>query len=248
MIDTLIQHDTTLAGGALAMCVIVVIWKTVGLAIVPGYEEMFGDAPHAYYPRRIVQEQSNDLAWHWLYLIMYGVFGTAAQLAGLLISVTKKSSDYSRAKVKTTAKPNVLRAQLLGSFHVVIGIHHVVWAWTASGWGRLQLDHFTGVPLYLLGGIAAAGCLWHGLLLLCTTTSTPFKEVLRHKVLVDATALLTLVELIGFLVATWLNLERNVTLERFLWILTFLSPTLLFLFDFIESITARAAQSQKKRK
>ena len=82
MIDTLIQHHQTIAGLTLAFALITVVWKTVGLAFIPGYEELFGDAPEAYYPRRVAE---NENAWHWFYFVMYGVFGTAAQLAGFLM-------------------------------------------------------------------------------------------------------------------------------------------------------------------
>ena len=232
------QQEKALATLALAFTVVVVVWKSLGhLSVVPGWDVIWGDAPEAQYPRRVTE---SDTQWQYFYLVLYGVLGTAAQYAGFRIS-----TDTTNRQTPATTPTNQTRAKMLGFFHVAIGIHHVVWAATKASWGRLQLDHLQ-LPFYFLGGVAALGAFWHGLQLLLTKESSKLKDVIRHKVLVDATSLMTLIELVGFLVANWFGNYRNDTYERFLWLLTFVTPILMFVVDFVETYSAQAARSRKK--
>ena len=52
------------------------VWKTVGLGALPGWEEIFG-GPGAQYPRA----RALTPAWQIGYIALYGVFGALATLA-----------------------------------------------------------------------------------------------------------------------------------------------------------------------
>jgi DMSO/TMAO reductase YedYZ heme-binding membrane subunit len=73
----------------------------------------------AQYPRRDAPEDENF--WHIVYFIMYGCLGTLAQDGGIMI--TKRS---------ITREALVLYARIYGTFHIIIGIHHLIWSWNLS--------------------------------------------------------------------------------------------------------------------
>ena len=221
MISALIALEKPLAYIGFTTAVTTVAWKTVGLGFIPGFDAIWG-GPR--YPRR------NGSEWDLFYLIMYGGIGVVGQWAGL-----EMSTDASN---RVTNKKTIRRAKMLGFFHVVIGIHHVMWA-LFKNWGRLDLDRFN-IPLgNLLGGLGFAITAYHGLRLLTTSESDPFEQIVRHKSLVDASSLLSLIPMVAFLPAQWMDYS-NFKFEQCTWIAVLTVPLVMFAADFAsEAISAR---------
>ena len=156
---------------------------------------------------------------------MYGVLGTIAQMNGLLISL-----DSQRGKnVNATTKR---RAQVFGFFHVVIGIHHVLFGAGISG--RLNLKRYK-IPAWvqIIGGLPVVWTLLHGLRLLFVKLGEDVDAVVvRHKTVCDAVSLLTFTELLVFVPANLMKV-KNYELERNTWIVTLLAPVVVLCYDLV---------------
>lgn len=213
-IPALVASEKTLAFLPFLAAVTTIMWKTVGLGFIPGYEEIWGGPQ---YPR-----QHNETAnvWDVFYLAMYGGLGMLAQWAGWRLSMDEKN----RTNNETTRS----RARLLGWFHIVIGVHHVAWS-VFKEWGRLDLSRFNFS--HLPEGLVALITMYHGFELVLTSTSTPFDKIIRHKTLVDASSTLSLIPLIGFLPANWMSYS-NLAFERNVWLITMTTPLVMFAADF----------------
>lgn len=220
---------TPLAVAAIVLAVTTVLWKTIGLSFVPGWDAVWGHAPEAQYSRR---PSDNDSAWQLFYLVMYGIFGSVAQFAGLSLSLAapKPGTQGSKGIINST---NRYKARLLGLFHVVIGVHHGAWALTRK-WGRLELSYL-GLPLggYMLAGIVAMLAAWKGAQMLFTGSDSTWSVVLRQKALADAVSLMTIIPLVGFLVCNWIG-YRDAVVERGLWLVTFSAPLVMFPLDALQ--------------
>ena len=213
--------EAPLAYVSLALALTTLVWKTVGLGFVPGWEEMFGGVG-AQYPRRVVPMASG---WKVAYLAVYGVLGTGATLAGLLVT-------HRRGDLPAPAGAFVSRcARILGLFHVLIGVHHVAWAATAGAWGHLTLQQFDLPFLYALGGLAGLGTGVHGARLLTISSSDPTHRVVRSKIAVDGVSFLTFFSVLVCFPMNALSLERNAELERASWVVVFAGPVLWLLAD-----------------
>ena len=223
MISALIALEKPLAYLGLTSAVTTVVWKTVGLGFIPGFDAIWG-GPR--YPRRHGSE------WDLFYLIMYGGIGVVGQWAGLEIS-----TDASN---RVTNQKTLRRAKMLGFFHVVIGTHHVMWA-LFKNWGRLNLDRFNIPHGNLLGGLGFAITAYHGLKLLTASESYPFEQIVRHKSLVDASSLLSLIPMVAFLPAQWIG-YNNFKFEQWTWIAVLTVPLTMFAADF-----ASAAMIERKK-
>ncbi|MEM7152785.1 MAG: hypothetical protein AAF799_08080 [Myxococcota bacterium] len=209
-----------------------IIWKTVGLDFVPGWEEMFG-VVGAQYPRRV---EPMAPAWSIAYLIVYGFLGTASTAAGVL--VTRR-----RGALSSPAGPQVSRyARIVGAFHTVIGIHHTLWALTAGAWGHLTLEQFDVPGLYLIGGIGGLGAGLHGLRLLRSSATTPTHRIVRSKIAVDGVSFLTFTSVFVCFPMNLLGLPRNLALEKVSWVAVFVQPALWLLLDLLYARSARAGR------
>lgn len=198
----------------LGFAAIVFTWKTVGMGLVPGFEDIWGGPQ---YPRR------NGNEWNLLYLPMYGILGMAAQWAGLQLSF----DEENRGKNNKVSRN---RAKLLGLFHVALGAHHVLWA-SMKNWGRLNLDRFNIPGAYFLEGLAGLITGYHGAKLLFTKESDSFDQIIYHKTLVDASTDWTLISYCTFLPAQWFDYS-NFTFERSIWLITAVGPLTMFACDF----------------
>ena len=223
------RAELPLAITCVTLAAVTLIWKTVGLSFLPGWDEMFGGVG-AQYPR---EPESLSGAWSVGYLLVYGVFGTAATLAGLFVTLR-------RGPLESPAGFTVSRcARVLGAFHVVIAIHHTIWAATAGAWGHLTLEQY-GVPgLYVIGGIAGFVTGLHGLRLLRARPEDPTYRLVRSKIAVDGVSVLTFISVLLFFPMNVLGLERNESLERVAWTLVFVAPALWLLAD---GVIARTSQ------
>lgn len=212
--------ETPLAFAPLGGALLTVVWKTCGLHFLPGYEEIFAEGDAQYPVRKI-----NLAVWNWIYLAMYGILGTVAQYNGLRISLDKPNR---KPQVNPITRR---RAQILGLFHCVIGLHHTLWAVADSG--RLELERFD-MPggRTLIGGIVGAWTALHGFRLLTIKTGDSLDKVIRHKVVVDAVSQATYIGLFVFLPANWVG-YRDYTFERNTWIVTFFTPLAILVGDLV---------------
>lgn len=215
--------ERPLAYVVLALALATVVWKTVGLEFVPGWEEMFGGVG-AQYPRRV---EPMDGAWKGAYFVIYGLLGTTATIAGLL--VTRRRGDLA-----SPAGPEVARlARVHGLFHTIIGAHHTAWAVTAGAWGHLTLEQFDVPGLYLVGGIGGLGAGLHGLRLLRSRDTDPAHRIVRSKIAVDGVSFLTFTSVLVCFPMNAIGLARDAGIEKASWVAVFLAPVLWLLADLI---------------
>lgn len=222
--------EVPLAFACVLLAVVTLVWKTVGLAFLPGWEEIFGGVG-SQYPRRV---ESLAPAWEVGYLLMYGVLGTVATTAGLLVTWRRGSLSSQAGNAVCT------RARILGGFHVVLGVHHTLWAVTGGAWGNLTLEQFSVPGLYVVAAIAGFATGLHGLRLLCSRADDPTYRIVRSKIAVDGASLLTFVSVFLFFPMNALGLPRNALLEQVSWSLVFIGPVVWLLLDALISRTPRS--------
>jgi hypothetical protein len=202
-----------------------VVWKTVGVGFIPGFNELWG-SPR--YPR----QGSND-SWDLFYLIMYGGLGVVGQWNGLRLT----TDTANRRNNQVTRR----RAAMLGVFHVVIACHHVAWA-LIKDWGRLDLDRFNIRGGYVLEGVVGLLTGYHGLRLVMGNETDRFQDIVRHKTFVGST-FLSLIPMPMFLPAQWMDYE-SFQYEKYTWIATMGIPSTMFAADII--CEARSKNKVKK--
>ena len=225
--------EVPLAFACVCLAVATLTWKTAGLEFLPGWEQMFGGFG-SQYPRRV---ESLTPAWKIGYLIMYGVMGTVATAAGLLVTCRRGALSSSAGVAVSTW------ARILGGFHVLIGVHHTLWAATRGAWGNLTLEQFDVPGLYAVAGIAGCATGLHGLRLLRSRSEDPTYRIVRSKVAVDGASLLTFVSVLIFFPMNTLGLSRNALLEQVAWSLVFIGPVVWLLLDAVISRTPRFGAS-----
>ena len=229
------RTEVPLAFSCAGLAVVTLIWKTVGLSFLPGWEEMFGGVG-AQYPRRV---ESLSTAWSFGYLLVYGVFGTVATLAGLLVTLR-------RGPLESPASPSICSyARILGGFHVLIAAHHTLWAATSGAWGHLTLEQFEVPGLYLIGGVAGFATGLHGLRLIRSKPGDPTYRIVRSKVAIDGASFLTFSSVLVFFPMNALGLPRNDSLEQVAWSLVFVGPALWLLGDAIYSRTPKHPEQEE---
>lgn len=207
------------------------VWKTVGLGFVPGWEEMFGGVG-AQYPRR---PEALSPAWGLAYLLVYGVLGTAATAGGLLIT-------RRRGPLTAPAGVEVVRwARVHGLLHTVIGLHHTVWGLTAGAWGHLALEQFEVPGLYIVGAFGGGATGLHGLRLLTSSATHATHRIVRSKIVVDGVSCLTFLSVFVCFPMNALGMPRAPGIERLSWVMVFVGPVLWLLADLVVSRETRRA-------
>lgn len=220
-----LSFEAPLAYVCVGLAATTLVWKTVGLDVLPGWEDMFGGIG-AQYPRRVVPMSR---AWQLAYLAVYGCLGTAATIAGLVIT-------RCRGDLLSPAGTRVSQsAKLLGFFHVILGIHHTLWSVTGGAWGHLTLEQFEVPGLYVVGGIGAFATGLHGLRLLLSSSDHLTLRIVRSKIAVDGVSLLTFISVFVCFAMNALGMERRHDLERLSWTAVFVAPVLWLLADIIVS-------------
>lgn len=217
--------EMPLACSCVVLSVTTLVWKTVGLGWLPGWEEMFGGFG-SQYPRRVVPMAPG---WALGYLLVYGVLGSAATVASVLIT-------RRRGGLLVPAGVAVCRyARLHGLFHVVLGLHHTLWAVSAGEWGHLKLEQFEVPGLYALGGLTGFATGLHGLKLLASDVSTPTFQIVRAKIVVDGVSCLTFVSVVVCFAMNLMGLPRDLAVERVSWVAVFVGPLLWLTADLVRS-------------
>ncbi|MEO0481221.1 MAG: hypothetical protein AAF196_17265 [Planctomycetota bacterium] len=213
--------ERPLALACVFLAVTTLVWKTVGLEFVPGWDDMFGGVG-AQYPRRAIEMSG---AWKIGYLLVYGCLGTTATISGLLISLRRGSLESA------AGAPLCRYAAVLGLFHVILGLHHTAWAITAGRWGHLRLEQFEVPGGYVLGALAGAWTGLHGLRLLSSRSESPTHRIMRSKIAVDGVSCLTFVSVVVCYARNALGLPRDGFVERVSWTLVFVGPVLWLVLD-----------------
>jgi hypothetical protein len=246
-LPVLARSETALSYAGLLLTGITLVWKTVGLSVIPGFDAIWGSSQ---YPQRGDRFPSSSatlsFSWDAYYLLLYGIIGCYAQWNALQLTTSQttwKSTETGTpitGRKQTTATAR--QARKYGIFHVIMGVHHTVWSCTRS-WGRLGLERFQ-LPLnygYLPFTAGSLCCTYHGWKLTQTKAgtgnedqTTPLDETIRHKTLLDTASILSCIPLFCFLPLNWFpNMERNRTFERNVWMATVWAPGCLFAYDAI---------------
>ena len=191
--------------GTLLVCV----WKTLGLAFLPGWNDMFGRVGEGkQYP---VRNHGSWPVWvELMYLSLYGVLGSYAQFGSLQMAKEEEESS-----IVTDA--TIRRSKVLGLFHTILAGHHLAWA-VSGTWGRLDLSEYAAnLPLAKVAiGVSSAwmGCL--GVKLLKTDKGSSYAMVRRQKRVLDAASFVSMIPTFLFLPANWVG-YRNKTFETAAW-------------------------------
>lgn len=157
----------------------VIVWKSVGLDWLPlGLEERFQAIfTEGYYPRDMTNREREYNA---LYLLLYGVLGTAAQLSSYKIATLRRTPG---------GKPGISR-YVFAAFHLSIAIYHVLFAFQILK-GKLIIE---GMPTWQL--IASQILYLAELIMACELFSGTSQRFFRRKVCLDVLSVLNVVPLL----------------------------------------------------
>eukprot|EP00923_Selenidium_pygospionis_P003759 GHVN01005980.1.p1 GENE.GHVN01005980.1~~GHVN01005980.1.p1 ORF type:complete len:267 (+),score=32.52 GHVN01005980.1:161-961(+) len=231
-IDTFLSSvETFVATADLGGTVLTIIWKTVGLAWLPGYDAMFGAVgTGAQYPVRWTPTFTSltSLTMGVFYLAVYGFLGAATHYASLKLSLDGDNQDVKLAR---------RRSKLVAFFHVIIGVHHILWA-LLPNWGRLDLSEFgiTSWPIAL----SSVGTIYKGWQLGTRALTVPAMR--RRKALLDTISFVSLIPTFGFLPANWVG-YRNPKFEKSLWLIVPYGTLGLLAWDLLEPHSTHSPQT-----
>ena len=218
--------ETPAAYGTLGFASVTLIWKLNGLDWLPilgaAFTRIFlpndggEDDGIAQYPRR----PDDESFWHWVYLLMYGVFGTMAQFCGLLITRRKMRNRESL----------VLYARIYGAFHIMIGMHHLIWS-LKKAYGKLELWRFHLPGVYAGTTLSALILIYHAYNIVKVNARTAnLQDICFRKAVMDTSTCCTFISFVVFLVANILGVETSYETNQKLWALTmYLVPVILLL-------------------
>lgn len=221
-----------MAAGALCVALFSLVHTSVGCGAIPvvgpAIKEMFKGTPDSYYPRRGTgadgSPASDESTYRLLYLCMYGIFGTIAQLAGWFLSASfvsqKKQKQKSDAPTVVMGKRGALMANVYGSFHFMIGLHHMLYSFYGSRYGKLQL-HLVGLGNlfgYLAVAFAAMQCMYLGHLLYSATPKTRASRVLRRKTVLDTVSVASAAQMFVFIPAIIKGTALPPHVKQYTWI------------------------------
>jgi hypothetical protein len=169
------------------------------------------------YPRRQAEDEDS---WHAVYFLMYGCLGTLAQYGGIMIS-----------KRTITREMLVLYARIYGIFHMIIGIHHLIWSWNLSQYGKLELWRFDLPGVYFGTGASALILIDHAFCVAqVTVRSADLKDICHRKSVMDTATCATFISVVAFLIVNMAGIETSFQTERLLWAVTmYLVPVVLVL-------------------
>ena len=222
--------EIPMAYSALGFASMSLLWKSpFGIdwipLVGPAWEQIFtahsaadNTARIPQYPRRA----EGDDFWHIVYLMMYGVLGTTAQYCGIMIS--------RRSISRTTL---VLYSRIYACFHVVIGIHHLIWSQNMAH-GKLQLWQFNLPGTYLGTSLTAVGMIYQAYKIgRGDIQSADVKDICYRKSVLDTATITTFISFVAFLVCNMLGIETSFNVDRLLWGMTMYTVPLVVLAGFL---------------
>ena len=167
------------------------------------------------YPRRPEDEDF----WRLVYFAMYGLFATQAQYGGLMIS-----------KRTITREALVLYSRIYGAFHLVIGVHHLMWSLKRDH-GKLEIWRYHLPGVYAGTTLSALIMMYHAFCIVRVNGRTAnLTDICYRKAVLDTASFATLISSAGFLVCNIAGIETSFETERMLWAITMYSiPTILVL-------------------
>lgn len=200
-LDPLRSLEYPVAILCLNVTIFTILWKSVGLSWMPfdlaeHFQAVFTEG---YYARDM---QRNESQYNLFFFFLYGVLGTAAQIASLRIAQIRRTLN---------AKPGVWRYPF-AVFHVLIAVYHVLFVFQVVK-GKLLLDQMApwqmlaSKVLYLLELAMAIE-------LLFVSSSTFF----RRKVCLDAVSACNLLPFLiywGFAITGFNNPSTTRLVESF---------------------------------
>ncbi|CAE7190842.1 unnamed protein product [Symbiodinium sp. CCMP2456] len=233
--------EIPMAGGALSVAVLSLVYEGIGIAwlplLGPAIQEMFKGTPDSYYPRHGTAmdgtKAADEPAYTMLYLCMYGVLGTAGQVAGWKLSsmFSTKLGSYR----PQLGRNGLWLSKIYASFHTTIALHHLMYSVLGPNrYGKLEL-HRVGMGQhygYAVTLVSALFCLAYALrLLLGTSATTPAAEVLRVKTVLDTASVGTVLEMAVFVPAIMADCPVPERIVQWTWRLTMSSIPLIFVVD-----------------
>lgn len=247
MLSFLFQYEKPLAIMALQNSVTTIILKTVGTSFIPSLHMMFA-GESTQYPRNHVDTTTvRSQQWDILYLFMYGGLGCYAQYMGYLWTINRHNNNTTTTATiadasedtgttKTISKRVLHQARALGFFHVIIAIHHTLWAFI-PGYGQLKLERYYGTNNrfpYWLEGLVAMITGYHGYkLLTLSATMVDEKQLIRHKVIVDLSSFCSLIPILGFWPMNIIGYSTSLMYEKIIWLSTSLVPLIFLTADLV---------------
>jgi hypothetical protein len=243
MLSFLFSYEKPFAMMALQNSVTTIVMKTCGMSYVPSLQMMF-DGTTGQYPKRDIDTTTiRSQQWDLFYLFMYGGFGLYAQYMGYLWTIHRNKETEEDTTSSRITKTSIHQARALGLFHVIIAIHHTLWAFI-PGYGQLKLERFFGIP-YWLEGLVAIMTGYHGYKLLTSSAAdvTNEKQLRRHKIMVDFSSLCSLIPIFGFWPMNILGYATTITYERFIWAATTFVPLSIMGFDLFYDDSIQSSSS-----
>ncbi|OLP82043.1 hypothetical protein AK812_SmicGene37339 [Symbiodinium microadriaticum] len=237
--------EIPMAGGALSVAVLSLVYEGIGIAwlplLGPAIQEMFKGTPDSYYPRhgtamdgtKAADEPAYTMLHHGTYLCMYGVLGTAGQVAGWKLS--KMFASKLASYPPQLGRNGLWLSKIYASFHTTIALHHLLYSMLGPNrYGKLEL-HRVGMGQhygYAVTLVSSLFCLAYALrLLLGTSATTPAAEVLRVKTVLDTAAVGTVLEMAVFVPAIMADWPVPEHIVQWTWRLTMSSIPLIFVVD-----------------
>lgn len=250
MLSFLFQYEKPLAIMALQNSITTIILKSVGTTFIPSLHMIFA-GESTQYPRNHVDTTSKIRCQQWdiLYLVMYGGLGCYAQYMGYLWTINRNdnnntttatiadaSDDKAGTTTTTISKRVIHQARALGLFHVIIAIHHTLWAFI-PGYVQLKLERYYGTNNrfpYWLEGLVAMITGYHAYKLLTSSISaTDEKQLIRHKIIVDFSSFCSLIPILGFWPMNIIGYSTSLMYEKTIWLSTSLVPLIFLTADFV---------------
>ena len=214
----------------LNVTIFTILWKSVGLSWLPfGLADRFQEVfTGGYYGRDM---QTNEWQYNLFFFVLYGLLGTAAQVASLRIASIRRTPG---------AQPGAWR-YIFAIFHVLIAIYHVLFVFQFVK-GKLLLDRMASwqmlasQALYVLELVMAVE-------LLFVANSTFF----RRKVCLDVVSACNLLPFLiywGFAIAGFNNHSVTKAVEYFFFAI---APLTLLVVEWATWGLAKTSQPENAR-
>lgn len=251
----LYEYEKPLAIMALQNAVTSVLLKMPGLggiSWIPSLYMIFGDGA-TQYPKHHRSTTTTSQRYDLLYFFMYGGFGCYAQYMSYQWTIQRQQQEKNKinsdsSSIDSVSSTTLHQARTLGLFHIIIAMHHTLWAFL-PGYGQLTLDRFShGSRLpYWLEGIVAIITGYHGYQLL-TASSQPETKLIRHKIMVDLSSFCSLIPIFGFWPMNLMGYTTTLFYETCVWFATPTIPLCLLGIDLVSSLSTTATTPTTTKK
>lgn len=201
-----------------------IVWKTVGLDWVPGFNQIFAKG---YYPRRKTPEERR---YNLFYLSLYGVAGLASQVSGM--KLLGKDSLESPGDRK--------HHMIFGVVHTAYSIYHIVFAFSFDrGFGMSTA--FASKPR----AVAWAGRVMYCMELAVSLLFISGKYSRHRKITLDLASASNLLPLALYLPMTWFGFFDRRVVESIGSAFFVVFPFVLFAADLARPALSKDSEKEE---